>query len=64
MNDKPSNLNDRIGLTFEETTNDDVYFQFGETEGEKYILDFKTPFSILQAFAIAVTCLKRKYLCE
>ena len=56
--------NSQINLTFEETTNDDVYFQFGETIGDRYILDFKTPFSILEAFSIAITCLKRKYLCE
>lgn len=43
--------------------NEDIYLQFGETIGEHYILDFKHPFSYFEAFTLAVSCIKKKYLC-
>ncbi|MCQ2818607.1 MAG: tubby family protein [archaeon] len=46
------------------TNQEDIFLQFGETTGGNYILDFKSPFSFLEAFALAITCLKRKYFCE
>lgn len=44
--------------------NEEVLFQFGNTGEDAYILDFKFPFSKLQAFAIAISSIEDKMFCE
>jgi hypothetical protein len=43
-----------------ENENEDLIMQFGRTSDECFILDFKYPFSILQAFAIALSSIDKQ----
>ena len=50
---------------FDNIKNDRVFLQFGvdkEFEDE-YILDYKFPFTPIQAFGIGITCIQKKLLC-
>lgn len=44
----------------DENENEDLVMQFGRTSDLCFILDFKYPFSILQAFAFALSSIDRK----
>lgn len=42
----------------------EIILQFGKINEETYIMDFQYPLSILQAFAICVSSLASKKVCE
>jgi tubby-related protein 1 len=44
--------------------NGEVLYQFGKTGENSYIVDFKFPFSPIQAFAIALSSIDNKLACE
>jgi hypothetical protein len=44
----------------DENENEDLIMQFGRTSDECFILDFKYPFSILQAFGIALSSIDKQ----
>lgn len=46
------------------STDEDLIMQFGRTNDDTYVMDFKFPFSPLQAFAIALSSIDGKFACE
>ena len=43
---------------------EDLILQFGRFSDTTFILDFKYPFSIFQAFAIALSSIDGKFACD
>jgi tubby-related protein 1 len=46
------------------SSNEDILYQFGRTGDNSFILDFKFPFSPIQAFSIALSSIDNKLACE
>ena len=44
---------------------EDILLQFGEIKTENnFIIDYKSPFSPIQAFGIGISCIQKKMACE
>jgi tubby-related protein 1 len=44
--------------------NDSIILQFGKSTESSYVMDFTYPLSPLQAFAICITSIDRKFGCQ
>jgi tubby-related protein 1 len=49
---------------FQLASEDDVILQFGRSGDDLFIMDFKSPLSPLQAFAICLSSIHKKYGCQ
>jgi tubby-related protein 1 len=55
----------RISIkNFQIVKDDDIILQFGRSGDDIFIMDFKFPFTPLQAFAVCLSSIDKKYGCQ